>query len=240
MVARFPGYPSAMATLLITGANRGLGLEMVKQSLAAGHEVYATAREPAVATDLNHTDATVFAMDASDPVSVEAVAMAIGEQPIDLLINNAGVFLDRETPNMFELSPDQLMATYRVNAMGPWLVSRALANNVMASDRKLMVQISSQMGSCAMATEANANQHLAYRSSKAALNMLNVLMAGELGKRGITLVGMHPGWVQTDMGGSNASLTIPDSVGRILKTAHALEPQQNGAFLDLDGKALPW
>ncbi|MFT5423279.1 MAG: NAD(P)-dependent dehydrogenase (short-subunit alcohol dehydrogenase family) [Phycisphaerales bacterium] len=229
-----------MANILITGANRGLGLEMVKQSLAAGHTVTATAREPATATDLNDTEAHVLPLDVTDPTSVEALAMAVGEDSIDILINNAGAFFERETPDMFELTPEQLMDTYRVNAVGPWMVTRALAAKVARSDRKLIVQISSMMGSCAMAMESKAGGHLAYRSSKSALNMLNVLMAGALAEREITTVAMHPGWVQMDMGGAEATLEIPDAVGRILRTVHGIKPGQSGAFVDLDGKTMPW
>ena len=232
--------------ILITGANRGLGLEMTKQSLASGHTVFATARNPAAAADLNATGATVLACDVTDPDSVNAMARAVGDAVgdagLDLLINNAGLFGDKDSPTMWELTPEQLMDTYQANCLGPWLVTKALEEHVAASDRKLIVHISSYMGSLQHAADDGADAHLAYRSSKTALNMLHLCMASALRKKhaDLTCLALHPGWVQTDMGGDQAPLQIPDAVGRILKTVHAATREQHGAFIDLDNNTMPW
>lgn len=228
--------------ILITGANRGLGLEMAKQSIDAGHTVYATARNPNAADDLNATGTTVLPCDVADPASVEAMAAAVGDTPIDVLINNAGLFADAKTPSMWELTPEQLLDTYKANCLGPWLVTKALEDHVARSERKLIVHISSYMGSLQHAINDGADAHLAYRSSKTALNMLHVCMANALRKKhdGLTAIALHPGWVQTDMGGENATLQIPDAVGRILKTVHSVKADEHGSFIDLDHNTMPW
>ncbi|GJM19930.1 MAG: short-chain dehydrogenase [Phycisphaeraceae bacterium] len=229
-----------MTTTLITGANRGIGLEFARQLTKAGHTVIATAREPGKAAELKATGARVEQLDATDPASIHALAERLGSTPIDVLINNAAVFLDKKKPSFTETTAEDLIETYRVNVAGPMLVTQALASNVQRSDRKVIAHISSDMGSISRAIESDWKGHLAYRSSKSALNMAHVLMANELAEQGITAVAIHPGWVQTDMGGDGATLTPNESVSAMLKIITGASPADNAKFFSYEGHELGW
>lgn len=229
-----------MAAYLITGAGRGIGLEMVRQLRAGGHEVIGTVRRAEAGLELKRLGARVELLDTSDQAGVRALAEKLDGLAIDVLINNAGVYPDRRSKSMFEVTPEQILEACRVNVCGPMLVTRALAGNLERSHRKLAVQISSHMGSIARAEAENAQGCLAYRSSKTALNMVNMLMAHELAARGLTTVALHPGWVRTEMGGPNALLSVEQAVEKILATVATFTNAHNGKFMDLDGRELPW
>lgn len=229
-----------MATYLIAGASRGIGLEMARQLRAGGHEVIGTVRRADAGAELKAIGARVELLDTADEQSVQALAEHLDGVAIDVLINNAGVYPDRDSKSMFEVTPEQMMEGMRVNVCGPLLVTRGLAGNIERGGRKLAVQITSYMGSVGRAMADNAKGNLAYRSSKAALNMVNALMAHELAARGLTSVAVHPGWVRTEMGGPEAPLSIEQAVEKILATVATFKPEHNGKFIDLDGKELPW
>ncbi|RMH12489.1 MAG: SDR family oxidoreductase [Planctomycetota bacterium] len=229
-----------MATYLIAGASRGLGLEMTRQLRAAGHDVIATVRKPDSAAAPEATGARVELLDTTNPASVETLARQLSATPVDVLIVSAGVFPDRGVHSMFETTPEQMLEACRVNVVGPMLLTRAMVPNLERSNRKLAVQISSYMGSCNRAAHDKAKGHLAYRSSKAALNMTNIVMACELAERGISSIALHPGWVRTEMGGEQAPLGVEEAVQRILATVSKLTAKESGKFLDLDGNELPW
>lgn len=229
-----------MSTYLIAGANRGLGLEMSRQLRASGHEVIGTVRRAGSDAELKAMGARVETLDTADAASVQALAKKLEGVAIDVLINNAGVYPDRDSKSMFDVSPEQILEGCRVNVCGPLLITRALAGNLERSERRLAVQITSYMGSIGRAMADNAKGNLAYRSSKAALNMVNALMAHELAGRGVTSVAVHPGWVRTDMGGPEAPLSPQQAVTKILGTVAKFTPADNGKFIDLDGHELPW
>ncbi len=222
-------------TALVTGANRGIGLELARQLGAAGYTVIGTARKPAQATALKATGARVLPLDVTDTGSVKALADALQGQPIDLLINNAGVS-GHDAASFRDIDIDKLAFTFDVNSLGPMRVTQALLDNVLASRQKRIVQISSIMGSI----EKNWGGQFGYRASKTALNMFNSSLALELKKSGITTVVLHPGWVKTDMGGPSAQVETVDSVAGLVKVIESLELADTGRFIDYQGKALPW
>lgn len=225
----------AAMTALVTGANRGIGLELVKQLKAQGHQVIGTARKPAQATELQALGARVLQLDVTDGASVTAMADALEGQPIDLLINNAGI--GGHTADSFEDTEfDQIGLTFDVNSLGPMRVTQALLPNVLASKQKKVVHISSIMGSI----ETNQGGYYGYRASKTALNMLNKSLALELQDRGVTAVVLHPGWVKTRMGGPGAAITTDVSVTGLLTVIAGLGTADTGRFLDYQGNELPW
>ncbi len=227
-----------MITILITGANRGIGLGLAQHASERGYTVIGTARDPDSAKELKATGARVEQLDTSSLESVEALAKTLGETPIDVLVNNAGIFL-HECDDINDLDLDAFERIMRVNTMGPLLLTRALIPNVEKSERKVVVQISSNMGSITDATRGEAG-FLGYRTSKAALNMANATIAHQLKPKGITCVAVHPGWVKTDMGGEGADLTRDEATSSIMDTIDAIRPEQAGAFVDYAGKPMPW
>jgi len=222
-------------TALVTGANRGIGLELATQLKAAGYNVIGTARKPAEATALKAVGARVEQLDVTDAGSVAALAERLEGVAIDLLINNAGVGGDG-ADSIRELDVDGMAVTYAVNAIGPMRVTQGLLPNLEAGDGKTIVHISSVMGSI----QNNWGGAYDYRASKAALNMLNSSLAKELGKEGFTSVVLHPGWVQTRMGGESAPVNPADSVAGLLKVIGGLEDKDNGKFYDYQGEPIPW
>jgi len=227
-----------MATVLITGANRGIGLEFARQYAADGWRVIAACRNPKRAGDLEHVngDASLVTLDVNDPESVDKLAAELGDAPIDVLINNAGVYLDRGG-TLDDIDFDDWATTFAVNTLAPIRVARALAGKVERSKRKLMVFLSSQMGSVGENTSGGS---YAYRSSKAALNAAVKSLAIDLKPRGITCAVLHPGWVRTDMGGKNATLDVRDSVHGMRRVIEELKPERTGSFLRYNGEAVPW
>jgi NAD(P)-dependent dehydrogenase (short-subunit alcohol dehydrogenase family) len=231
-----------MPSTLITGANRGLGLEFARQYLADGWQVYATCRDPGSAAELNELAAAsgnklrILAMDVTDPASVKAAAAELDGKAIDLLLNNAGVGGARGQ-TIGNIDYEAWAKVLDVNTMGPTRVSEAFVDHVAGSERKLIVTLTSGMGSIGDNSSGGA---IAYRSSKAAVNMVMRSLAIDLGPRGITCVVVNPGWVQTDMGGPNATLTPAESVSRLRHLIDTLAPAQCGKFFNHDGREYTW
>ncbi len=229
---------------LVTGANRGLGLEFVRQLLARGDRVVATCRQPGKATDLNilageHPGRLhVLPLGLADAKSHAAL---VGELPlvlgdggrIGLLVNNAGVLHSGE--RFGKLALETLLDSFRINAAGPLLLTQALAP--WLADGARVANLSSELGSIA---DAGRFGTPSYRISKAALNMASVQLAGALRERGIVVVALHPGWAQTAMGGAQATVPVQDSVRGLLQVVDALEPADSGSFRDWQGETLPW
>lgn len=227
-----------MTTILITGANRGLGLGIATHAAKLGHTVIGTARDPQSADELAAIASRVIPLDTSDRASIDALAQQLQDEPIDILVNNAGIFL-HECDDITDFDVDAFERVMRVNTLGPILTTRALADNLARSQRKLNVSITSNLGSI---TDASKGQmgYLGYRASKAALNMANATIAHQLKDKGITSVVIHPGWVQTDMGGPQAPLTPDQATGAIVETIEKLTPSDNGRFIDYKGREMPW
>jgi NAD(P)-dependent dehydrogenase (short-subunit alcohol dehydrogenase family) len=225
-----------MPTVLITGANRGIGLELARQYAADGWTVLATCRDPGKAAELKAVagDVAVHRLDVDDPAGAEALAARLEGRPIDVLFNNAGI--NRRAPSIADIDYAAWAETMTTNVFGPIRVAWALRDNVLASDSKVMAFVSSKMGSVA----ENTGGSIMYRSSKSALNMAVSCLAKELAGRGAIAVLFHPGHVRTDMGGPSAPVTAPDSAAGMRGVIAGLTPRDNGAFRNFDGTPLPW
>ena len=223
-------------TVLITGANRGLGLEFAREFSGKGYTVIGTARKPHEAYDLQALKVRVEQLDVADPASVQALADRLDGVPVDILINNAGI-MGPDAPTFMSLDVDDLDQTFQVNSLGPMRVTQALYDNLKMAKTRKIVQITSDLGSISLNSRGGL---YGYRMSKAALNMFNKSLADELGGEGFICVVLHPGWVQTDMGGSNAPLTPQESISSLIKVIEGLTPSDNGRFLNYKGKELPW
>lgn len=225
-----------MPTVLITGANRGIGLELARQYAADGWRVLATCRNPAAATELKAVagDVAVHGLDVDDPSSLEVLATALDGEPVDVLFNNAGI--NRRAPSIDAIDYAAWAETMETNVFGPIRVAAALKDNVAVSGRKVMAFVSSKMGSIA----ENGGGSIVYRTSKTALNMAVSCLAKELGDRGVIAVLFHPGHVRTDMGGPTAPVTPAESAAGMRRVTAGLTAKDNGTFRNFDGATLPW
>ncbi len=222
-------------TVLITGANRGLGLEFARHYEADGWNVIGTARKPAQADALNELDVRVLQLDVTDRDSVAALAASLGDAPVDLLINNAGIFPRAST--IESVNYDDYMLTLAVNTAGPMLVTSAVLPNLRNGEQKKIVNITSRLGSIEL---NDGSSFYGYRESKAALNMFSKTLAGELGAEGFIVLALHPGWVATDMGGASAPLTPGQSVTAMRKVIGGLAAEDSGGYRSYEGKVEPW
>jgi NAD(P)-dependent dehydrogenase (short-subunit alcohol dehydrogenase family) len=228
-------YANNKGIVLVTGANRGLGLEFTKQLQETGYEVIGTARSPGKADELKATGARVEQLDVASPESVEALANRLNGVPIEMLINNAGM-LNRSDSSLDTLDFEVMERTFQVNSLGPLRVTQALLPNLQAGKKKTIVNISSIMGSI----ELSSGGSYSYRTSKTALNQINKIISAELAPQGFTSVVIHPGWVRTDMGGSGATLAVPESISAMLEVIEGLTIESTGKFYNYDGEELPW
>lgn len=224
-----------MTTVLITGANRGLGLEFVRQYRGDGADVIACCRHPANADSLNALAVKVMELDVTDPASIESLAAALKGSPIDILIANAGIW-GPEHQGADECDFDRTIEVLTVNSVGPWRVARALKANLVAGRDKKLVVITSKMGSISDSSGGS----IAYRASKAALNMIMHAVAKEWGRDGLKVGIFHPGWVQTDMGGPGAPLSVVQSITGLRARIAELSPRTSGRFIDYAGKEIGW
>lgn len=222
-----------MATYLITGANRGIGLALAQVLSARGDAVIGTARDVVSAPDVPGVE--FVELDVSSFGSVQMLAEVVGGRAIDVLINNAAIFNDKAS--LEETHIDRFMESMRVNVAGPLAVTQAVLPRLEAGDRKLIVNISSVMGS--IGGTKNGGSY-GYRASKAALNMLTKTMSVELEPRGVAAVCVHPGWVETDMGGRGAHLKPEESAGHIVATTDGLTLSDSGRFMGYSGDDLGW
>ena len=226
-----------MPTVLVTGANRGLGLEFARQYRADGWDVVAGCRDPGAAGDLKDIDGVqVHAVDVADDGSVEAFGRGVGDRPLDVVIANAGVYGGPRQSRLADVDYAEWLRTLNVNTLGPVRIAAAFAANLKAARGKL-VAITSQMGSI---EDNGSGGFFAYRSSKSGLNGAYKSVALELKGDGVTTVMMHPGWVQTDMGGKNAPVTPEQSIRGMRQVIDGLTPEDAGTFRVFDGKSLPW
>lgn len=222
-------------TVLVTGANRGIGLEMARQLREQGHTVIGTARKPGEAAELKALGARVEQLDVADSASVRALAERLEGQSIDILVNNAGM-IGHEADGLANYDIDQLRLTFDVNSLGPLRVTQALLDNLRAGETRKVIQVSSIMGSI----QNNGGGYYGYRSSKAALNMLNKSLALELAEDGFTCIAIHPGWVKTRIGGPGAQISPSESVAGMLAVIAGLDADDTGRFVDYQGKDIPW
>jgi NAD(P)-dependent dehydrogenase (short-subunit alcohol dehydrogenase family) len=236
-----------LPSVFVTGANRGLGLEFVRQYSADGWRVLAGCRAPDQATALNEiADAsngktTLHAIDVADRAGVQALASTIDE-PIDILINNAGQ-MEGWDEGFGAIDYDKWDRILRTNLFGPAWVSHAFAPHVEKSARRLIAMMTSGLGSLADNRDGARNpagKLYMYRSSKAGLNMLVSKLAADLKERGITVVAMGPGHVQTDMGGPTAQLMPEESIGAVRNVLAARTVADTGRYYFYTGDEYPW
>jgi NAD(P)-dependent dehydrogenase (short-subunit alcohol dehydrogenase family) len=222
-------------TVLITGANRGIGLEFARQYSEAGWTVIGTARDPETAEELSQLAAKVVQLDVTDAASVERLAQDLAGTAIDLLINNAGI-----QPLMWtlaELDFDAYEQALAVNTIGPVRVTHALLPQLRAGELRRIVNITTNLSSIADNKEGG---FYGYRESKTALNMFTRSLAAELGPEGFICIVLHPGWVRTDLGGPQAPLQVDESVRAMRGVIDRLAPADNGTFQTYSGEQMAW
>lgn len=222
-------------TVLITGANRGLGLELARQYRDKNYHVIATARNPKKASELNALGVQVEQLDVTNQSSIIDLKKKLKNQPIDILINNAGVLVRDQRIEDVDL--DDLTNTIAVNTIGPFRVTQALLPNLYSGKSKTIINITSQLGSI---TNNNSTGLISYRASKAGLNQISRSMSNELHPQGFIVAMIHPGWVRTDMGGASATYSPRESVTKVIKVIDNLKPNDSSKFFDLNGQELPW
>lgn len=228
-----------METIVITGANRGIGLELTRQYLAAGDRVIATCRLPAEAVELRQLapqgPLSILALEIADELSTEAFRQAIGGTAVDVLINNAGV-LGGSQQALGDMDYAQWLHTFEVNTIAPFRITSALLENLRQSTRPRVIALSSQMGALSRKSKGS----FAYRSSKAALNKVMQVLALELEALGIVVCPVHPGWVRTDMGGPGADISVQESAAGLVRLVRGLTLADTGRFWTWDGQEHAW
>ena len=224
-----------MATVLITGANRGIGLALTKQYVAAGHAVIACVRDPSGADDLKMDKVSVEQMDLGDPASISAAAGRIGAQPIDILINNAGA-AGGAAQSLDDLDIKAWHEALDVNTIGPLLVARDFKNNLAASGNGKLMTVTSQVGA---STWPMGGMYI-YSSTKAGVSRAFVALAIDWKDEPITVGLMHPGWVQTDMGGPHAEITADESASGIISVIDGMTKADSGKFYKWNGELHPF
>ena len=225
-----------MKNILITGANRGIGLKFA-EILSANNNIYATARDITNADDLKKFDNTeLLELDLLNKDSIKSFCSELKDIPLDMIINNAGIFQDEQMEETI-LDPELWLDEIMINAIGPVVLSQKLKENIMSGNDKKIIFISSQMGSI---DDNYSGGYYFYRTSKSALNSAAKSLSIDWKADGISVLMLHPGWVRTDMGGSNAKLDIDTSVSKMLDVINSLDMSKTGAFLNYEGKKLEW
>lgn len=232
-----------MPNILITGANRGIGLELTRQYAADGWSVFACCRSPENAYDLNKLAAKakgaiqLCVLDVNNDAQRAALAAQLRSLPIDILLNNAGVLKRWDNQSFGVTQTDDWLDVMRTNVIAPMHIMETFAANVALSERKIIANVSSRMGSIA---DNGSGGFYVYRSSKAALNMVTMSAARDLAAQGISVVALHPGWVRTDMGGEDGELSVEESATQLRRNLEAITIADSGRFIDITGETLPW
>lgn len=231
-----------MASILITGSNRGLGLEWSRQYAEAGWRVFATCRYPEEAVELaqladQYRSVRLHRLDVTNAGQIVALAEELKETPIDILLNNAGVYPEKFLPPNAPLNYEDWAYTFQVNTMAPLSLTKAFVESLARSGKRLVVAISSHMGSISEITSPGS---YFYRSSKAALNAVMKGLSLELKPLGIGVLLLHPGWVRTRMGGIDAPLSAEESVRGMRERIAEFLLADTGRFFRYDGSEIPW
>ena len=232
-----------METTLITGANRGIGLEFSRQLAEDGWCVLACSRDLEKSDALNKLAAeyperiTLYALDVTDHRQIEKLSKILANKPIDLLINNAGVFPDINDRSFGQTDYDSWAHAFLVNTMAPLKMAEEFIAQITQSSRKTIVTITSKMGS--VADNGRGGSYI-YRSSKSAVNMVIKSIAIDLESNDIISVLLHPGWVRTDMGGPSGLISVEQSVSGMLSVIREVTSADSGKFIAYDGQIIPW
>jgi NAD(P)-dependent dehydrogenase (short-subunit alcohol dehydrogenase family) len=231
-----------MNSILVTGSNRGLGLEWVRQYAAEDWRVYATCRYPAEADDLKrlaeqYPNVSVHRLDVTSHEDLYALRSELKDQGVDILLNNAGTYLEKAELSLGHINYEDWAKTMQVNTMGAVRVTEGLVGQLTRGSKRLVVVTSSHMGS--ITDIASAGSYY-YRSSKAALNAAAISLSLELKPRKIGLLIVHPGAVRTRMGGPESILNPDESVTAMRGLLDRFTLSQSGLFLRYDGSEIPW
>ena len=231
-----------MSTVLVTGANRGLGLEFVRQYAASGWRVIACCRKPGEAEELAglaemFKSIAIHALDVADFEQIDALSRELCGESIDVLIANAAVYGDTPATRFGALDYDRWLDAFVVNTQSPVKLAEAFLPQLARSEKKLIVPITSLMGSVGDNTSGGS---IIYRSSKAALNAAMKSMAIDMQPRGIGVLIMHPGWVKTDMGGAQAPTEPEESIAGMRRVIDGFTLAKTGSFVNFRGQLLPW
>lgn len=227
-----------METVLITGASRGIGLELTKKFLDLKYNVISTYRvKPSRELEalLKYESLSIVELEVTDEVSISHFKNHLLGIQVDILINNAGV-KGADDQSMEEITQKDWLNTFAINSIAPLMISRAVLNNMENSPRPRIITISSQMG----ALQSDSIGLYAYRSSKAAVNKVMKVLSLELKDKSVAVCLIHPGWVATDMGGENADISAIDSASGIAKIAQELTMDDTGKFFTWEGNEHPW
>jgi NAD(P)-dependent dehydrogenase (short-subunit alcohol dehydrogenase family) len=227
-----------MKTILITGANRGIGLEFVKQYLEQGWQVFACCRAPQSATQLQAMACSalrVLPLDVADSVSIQALSGLLKGQTLSLFINNAGIY--GQGQSLAEVDEDEWLRVFRINTIAPLLLTRTLLPLMDRGSPAKLAYLSSKMGSIA---DNSGGATYVYRSSKTALNQVIKSLSIDLANEGMLVAALHPGWVKTEMGGPNALIDTQISVNGMRKVLEQLGATESGGFYNYDGVEIPW
>lgn len=228
-----------METVIITGTNRGIGFELTKQFLQAGFHVIATCRNPEAASDLNNLandgNLSIFQLDVTSDESVSDFFTSLSGKVVDILINNAGI-IGGDSQDIYNMDYKAWIQAFEVNTLAPFRLSAALIPNLKLAKRPRIVTVSSQMGSL----NRKSTGSYAYRSSKAAVNKVMQVLSAELIDDGIIVCPVHPGWVQTDMGGQNAEITPHESASGLFELINSLTMEHSGRFWTWQGEEHLW
>ena len=223
-----------MPTAVITGANRGIGLEFVHQLTKAGWEVYALCRQSSQELEA-YRPKKIFTVDVRHEQEIKDVFASIDE-PLNLLINNAGVS-DGRWSKFDDVEWDVALEVLQVNAISPMMVTQAALPHLRLATNPCVAMVTSLMGSIG---DCQSGKSYAYRASKTALNMFTAAARNELRTDGIRTILLHPGWVKTDMGGPNAPVHVKDSVTGMLEQIESISLEKSGQFVEYTGQVLPW
>lgn len=229
------------STILITGCNRGIGLELSKQFAANNWRVLACCRYPDSADQLQalaaqHNNIEIFPLDVTDYIQVAELSEQLKDTAIDILLSNAGLY-GPSNYSFGSVDPQAWREVLEVNTLAPLMLSQAFVKQVAASEHKLIAIISSKVGSIA---DNQGGGGYIYRSSKTAVNQVVKSMSIDLAPMDINVVSLHPGWVQTEMGGPNALISTAESVAGLQQILTQAGPDQSGQFFEFSGNTIPW
>jgi len=228
-------------TILITGANRGIGLKLSEQFAEDGWQVLACCRNPADAGELQALSERglaieVHALDVTNYEQMAALADQLANRPIDILLSNAGIYGSKGV-SFGEIDAEEWRQVLEVNTIAPLMLVQTFVEQVAASQQRLVAVISSKVGS--IADNSSGGSYI-YRSSKTAVNQVVKCLSIDLADRDISVISLHPGWVQTEMGGPNAEISTDESVSGLKGILQTAGLAQSGHFIEYDGSSIPW
>lgn len=231
-----------MPSILITGTNRGIGLELAKLYTSKQWQVHACCRSPEATTQLQniatkHTNLHLHKLDINNNEQRKALADKLTQEPIDILFNNAGIYGNWDYQSFGNTHEEEWINAFQTNVIATMKMMESFATHVAHSEKRIIVNMSSKMGS--MDDNGSGGSYI-YRSCKAAVNAITVSAAKDLSRNDITVIAQHPGWVRTDMGGPQGEISASTCASNIAYILEQLSIDDSGRFIDIDGSTIPW